>query len=351
MTEDFNIDLPKWNDVISSMGTSRRISKVEQIGIGHGMLGRVFRLTANDASFVLKMVSNDDLEVAKFKPSEREALTYAWLEKQRLHAGGTVPRFHHWEPVSEGFQCMLLEDLTAKGAITLNPLTGLQLEQLLAGLVSIARVHSAGSKRNEGGLADNPPGGYLLTRRSPELIGIVTGALAGIERSLGKYYLPRNYNDMMRISRSISVGNVLRDAHGMSSIIGLCHGDLWSNNIMFVCADDLAGIKATVIDWQFSTWGNPLVDVAFLMISSMSPELRKAEERVLLASYYESLGDRFAVEQKYTFDECLRDYRLGEPYGALMTLANFESYLAYPDKSELPLLLERLHAVAKEFFR
>lgn len=350
MIDDHPIDPVTWDQVLASIGASPGIVIAEPIGIGEGMLGQIYRIATDDASFVLKMVANGSSSVQQFEPCEREALTYIWLEQRWTLLEGTVPRFHHWEIECNGFQCLLLEDLTARGAKTRNPLVGLRPEEVRAGLVSIAKIHSVGSKMSAGRLVDQPPDQFLLTRKSLGLLDIIAQALASIEELLPSYYPTNKAERLVAILRDIPVPTVLEKAHGESRLIGFCHGDLWSNNILFVESSDGLDPAAVIVDWQFSTWGNPMVDPAFLITSSMAPAVRRSEEQSLLAAYYDALNDDIKVEAGYTFDSCLADYRSALVYGALMTLANFESYLAFPERSELPRLLDRFEAVAVEFF-
>ncbi|MGV9712883.1 phosphotransferase [Gordonia sp. NPDC003424] len=81
----------------------------------------------------------------------------------------------------------------------------------------------------------------------------------------------------------------------------MIHGDLRIDNVLFGPDDTV-----TVVDWQTITPGNPLRDIAFLVVSSLEPEERRAHERDIVAAYHSALLG-FGVSD-YTFADCWRDY-------------------------------------------
>ena len=63
----------------------------------------------------------------------------------------------------------------------------------------------------------------------------------------------------------------------------LIHGDPRVDNILFETGED--GSRACLIDWQNLRVGDPQYDVAYFLSGSVSPEIRRASERALLAEY------------------------------------------------------------------
>ncbi|MFZ2176235.1 MAG: phosphotransferase [Rhodococcus sp. (in: high G+C Gram-positive bacteria)] len=65
----------------------------------------------------------------------------------------------------------------------------------------------------------------------------------------------------------------------------LCHGDTHLGTT-FRFADGRAGL----LDWQVTHRAHGLRDVAYFMVSSLSPEMRRDHERELIAHYLEKLA-------------------------------------------------------------
>ena len=85
----------------------------------------------------------------------------------------------------------------------------------------------------------------------------------------------------------------------------IIHGDYRLDNLFFATPE--GGEPLAVIDWQISSRGRGIFDVAYFMTGTLSPEDRKAKEMDLLKMYHDILVDRGV--QGYDFDRCLRDYR------------------------------------------
>ena len=91
-------------------------------------------------------------------------------------------------------------------------------------------------------------------------------------------------------------------AHPPRTII---HGDYRLDNLVFGAPQGQDPL--TVIDWQISSRGRGVFDVAYFMSTNLLPERRRASEMELLRVYHHILSERGA--RGYTFEQCLRDYR------------------------------------------
>ena len=68
------------------------------------------------------------------------------------------------------------------------------------------------------------------------------------------------------------------------------HGDAQADNLRF--ADGPGGPHALLLDWQFTGWGKGMSDVGYLMISSLTPALRRRHEAALVGGYRATLATR-----------------------------------------------------------
>jgi hypothetical protein len=86
----------------------------------------------------------------------------------------------------------------------------------------------------------------------------------------------------------------------------MLHFDYQPSNMLFGTPE--GGVPFAVIDWQLMTRGRGVFDVAYLLPENMRLEDRRARDMDLLRIYHGILVD--SGVRGYTFDQCLRDYRL-----------------------------------------
>lgn len=147
-----------------------------------------------------------------------------------------------------------------------------------------------------------------------------------------------------------------------SHAVALCHGDLWSANLMYYTPPLSQREEVALIDWQFANWGNPLADVAFLLYSSVEADIRRANEEHLLRHYHEELSKYLRKRDKdgaddtasrYTFDLCLKDYQRALPKAFIQTISSLEAFLdpesgSAPGPREVSPAIRRLLEMVKE---
>ena len=86
----------------------------------------------------------------------------------------------------------------------------------------------------------------------------------------------------------------------------IVHGDYRLDNLFFGTPE--GGDPLAVIDWQISSRGRGVFDVAYFAAGTLPPAERKAKERDLLRMYHQILTERGV--RGYDFDQCWADYRL-----------------------------------------
>ena len=64
-----------------------------------------------------------------------------------------------------------------------------------------------------------------------------------------------------------------------------------------------------MLDWQLVSAGSGLVDLAYFLAQSLTPEARRRDQDGLLRLYHETLREHGVRD--YPFEACARDYRLG----------------------------------------
>lgn len=119
----------------------------------------------------------------------------------------------------------------------------------------------------------------------------------------------------------------------------LLHGDFHLGNLVFASA--AGGVPFAVLDWQMVRRGRAAQDVAYFLSENLLPAVRRKIERGLLADYH-----RWLVEggvSGYTFDDCLRDYRLSllQRFRALVSTIAVMPFTAAERQMHVDVLLPR----------
>jgi hypothetical protein len=331
-----------------------RIS-IERIGAGKGLLGRIFRIhcegRSHTGSFVLKTSppkgSTWDGFISTIAPFARESRAYQLLSRGLDRVKSVIP-VCYWSTYHEdGTGAIALEDLTLRKAFTVAAQDGLSRVQAQAALRSLATVHSAFACFNPPASPLRPPNSWLFSASSPELAPFMTEAL-NRTMAIAADQFPEEFTpDLLQVLRQWDVPATMASSHQGSRLISLCHGDAWSNNVMFAISESASSssISAILLDWQLAMWGNPLSDVAFLLLSSLEPSLRRSCTEELLAFYHSEVLRGATGTIQYSLGECIMDFKRAIGHGALMSLTNLEAFVNDVPKAQLPSIARRLSAV------
>ena len=89
----------------------------------------------------------------------------------------------------------------------------------------------------------------------------------------------------------------------------LCHGDFWSNNILFSYADNPTKPESLVIiDYQLIFVGNPCYDLVYFLYLNTDLAFRDAHLQSCLKLYYETFSSYFDDKLQYSYEEFLQDF-------------------------------------------
>ena len=126
---------------------------------------------------------------------------------------------------------------------------------------------------------------------------------------------------------------VSQEENGKSSIHCLQQGDFHFNNLMFKLeADGRTSVK--IVDWQMAYTGRAGGDIAYLLMSSINPELYETDEDTIKEKYFEMFNETFYSlirEKKWMNKEekvermLEQDYTESLPIGFLFSCGNVMS--------------------------
>ena len=285
----------------SVTGIEKRI-----IGEGAGFMGQLAQLTLQydrpeegaPRSLIAKLPATapENREVAMFfRFYEREVNFYDQIaERVELR---TPRRYHSAFDPATGDYVLLLEDLAP--AVVGDQLAGCRVEQARLAIGELAKFHAT----------------WWQHPKLPELTWMPSIAddwyIESVEESYADAWKPFTEHFGQHLSRKLRrvaeefvkhIRAFMLDFGSPPSTI--IHGDYRLDNLFFGAP---GGDPLAVIDWQISSRGRGIFDVAYFTAGTLPPADRKAKERDLVRMYHDTLVERGV--RGYEFDRCWLEYR------------------------------------------
>ncbi|CAG9769500.1 unnamed protein product [Ceutorhynchus assimilis] len=185
---------------------------------------------------------------------------------------------------------LVLENIKPNGYQSIDFASGLDLRQAKAAVESIAKVHSLS-------LCLKIIEGQVLSEKYPFLFQ--TSQASDSYQQLVERGLPQLFEFLQTKNDLKDILNKLNDLRPhtkeiIENLLGaeepmalITHTDFWCNNLMF---REVQGVcECAILDWQMVTYSRPTNDLALLLVSSVSAELRREHTDELLDAYWEKL--------------------------------------------------------------
>ncbi|XP_016980515.2 uncharacterized protein LOC108045644 [Drosophila rhopaloa] len=188
---------------------------------------------------------------------------------------------------------IIFEDLSQEQYNVACRLKKLDLEHTHLVLDKLAKFHAAAAV-----LAERQPGIFDVNYDR----GYFNKHIRGFE--------PTNRNLLMALSRSLELNEGLKEryqakidrlvdnimdygerstSHNPGDFLTLAHGDIWTTNVMFQYDGKGHPINAILIDFQFSVWNSPAIDLHYFFSTSIHDNLRWKHQPELVQFYYHKL--------------------------------------------------------------
>lgn len=296
----------------------------EPVGVGVGFLGQLARIRltydrpegGTPASCIAKLPTLDPggLQIGNtFRFYEREIRFYDEI------AGKTelrVPaRYYSDMDLERGEYILVIEDLAP--AMVGDQMPGCSVQQAEVAFRNIAAFHAAWWDRAELEQLDWMP-------------DIDSGVQQIAEASYQQCWQP--FCQMMgeqMSSELLAIGEALQ--HQVVNIQHefakpprtINHGDFRLDNMFFAAPE--GGAPFSICDWQIASKGRGTFDLAYFASNSLPPALRTEHEMRLLKIWHDEVTARGV--SGYSFDDAVRDYRLGVLYSwmyAVIAIASLD---------------------------
>ncbi|MEV7192283.1 phosphotransferase [Streptomyces sp. NPDC093510] len=313
---------------------------VRSISLSAGEMGPVDRISCAGRSFVLKGPPPEHSTWGALlrDMSMREVQSYRLLGARGPHAPKISPACYWSEFDEDGRGALALEDLGAPQELAQVMAAGLNRSQAAAAVRSLALAHAAQAATGADPLT--PPYPWLYTAASEGLVAAVEMGLDDLRRVLPMLLPEPGAGSRAGQIRDVHVAGVLAQANVDTSCVSICHGDAWAGNILFAHGSSAGSLRAFLIDWQFTMWGNPLTDIALLLMSSVDAAACASWDDELLGLYHATLTAHSDID--YPMAECRADYRRAQPFAVLVMLATLEGYIRGMDEAQLARFTPRV---------
>jgi hypothetical protein len=294
---------PEW--LSQALGAEVTQCKLEQIGVGVGLLGRLFRAHLEGApelpaTVVVKMPTLD--------VSVRTRLCEAgdlYLREVRFYrevgAANPLPPAHlYFAALDEATHdfVLVIEDLG--GLRNVDQTVGCTADDAATVIDALARHHAYW--QNDKRLAKLD---WLTSANVPPLFDVVAdnykAALPKFLQRLGSDMSPEILDFAQRFPSRMQwyLDEIARPPHTF------LHGDLRLDQLFFGTGPNDPPLRA--LDWQISTRGRGAYDVGYFLSQSLRPDVRRTCETELLERYHARLAE-YGID--YPLEELRRDYRI-----------------------------------------
>ncbi|KAA0200654.1 EcKinase 3 [Hyalella azteca] len=248
---------------------------------------------------------------------------------------------------------LVLEDLTSKGFFTESLSKGLSLPQGIAAVKALAKVHAASflySAKNNYDIRQKFP--YLLTaaQASASFHSLVERGLPLLIKFLQKKSQYKTTREkLQKYQEGTRMAEVIQKAFKPSPKLNtLVHCDFWANNLLF--AGEEPQILCCLIDWQLVTYGSPAIDLALLLSTSFTPDVRRDSRHTLLSVYWSDFSAHVAdgggaeLLKNCALEDLMDDMTRAEAMSALVMVGSVDLALGVPERED------RVLSILNDFF-
>ena len=240
-----------------------------------------------------------------------------------------IPQCVYGSNNMDGAGVLVFECALQQGFIHPKDPEGLSLEQLLSVVSLMAKFHAIGSvkvskshkqmKLRHPYLLSNVYSSPTMIEGAQKMFGLYSQFLKSVP---GQQELAGRFEQHCATEEGAKLMYSCMRRQVDSPFNTVVHGELWEKNMLFRMGEDEDPLDCVVLDWKNAKIASATKDLAFLLLSSTTNQLRTESLDVILRKYYTTFCATLEVldtelSQKVTYDEFFADYKLST-MGAFM---------------------------------
>ncbi|KAM7361448.1 uncharacterized protein ACRADG_012008 [Cochliomyia hominivorax] len=193
-------------------------------------------------------------------------------------------------------QALIFEDLTVEGFVMADRIARLDMDHIKLILQKLSKMHATSAVLNErnSGCLEKYDRGFFNKYTDTYKTFFVNNFLC-----CARYLQQLNDEDSHLYSQKMfamahhymDIGRrCFTPTEGHVNV--LAHGDVWTNNVMFkYCAKTGQPIDVLLIDFQYSFWGSPTLDLHHFFNTSIKEPLRRYHQDELFQIYHQQFTE------------------------------------------------------------
>ncbi|XP_055856529.1 uncharacterized protein LOC129919610 [Episyrphus balteatus] len=259
--------------------------------------------STKDVSFIIKTVPQIEqaaMMLAMMGHFPKENLMYSkylpTFEKMYTEIGQEItfgPKHYTLKKNPES-DYVLLDDLCLEGYKNQNRIEGLDKEHTEAALKKLAEFHAASAVHCQvnGGELEGPlVNGMFNDQMIGMFVAMMKPTLEIFLKSLEINEIDSKYIEKARAMIDVVMDKFIElNKPNLKDFNVICHGDLWSNNIMFLHDEVNGKLKETrFVDFQLSRYASPVIDLYYFLLTSPKLEIKVANFDEFIQFYHENL--------------------------------------------------------------
>ncbi|EDV91300.1 uncharacterized protein LOC6568322 [Drosophila grimshawi] len=188
---------------------------------------------------------------------------------------------------------IMFEDMSLESYTTADRIKQLDLQHTQLVLEKLAKFHAAGALLNEKnpGIFDKKYDRCFFNSHTrayePLMKNMLRSLIASIEDD--KLLHQRYASKLNGLIEHIMEYSERAMEVNKEDFVTLCHGDLWTTNTMFNYDEQGKPNNVILIDFQFSVYSSPAIDLHYFFSTSLQDDLYQYHQMELIQFYYQKL--------------------------------------------------------------
>jgi len=241
-----------------------------------------------------------------------------------------------WLPIRHAEEGILvMENVKKRGFVMFDKMRILPLDHFLLAMTNLAHFHGRwlvykwmaeqGQLGGEAWSMDKFKSALNTQKRAPKFVynQLLNGTAKTVKRILeleGKEDLIPNVRHFFSVTARRQLGRFMGNVS--TDIDTCCHGDFWSNNIMFKYDEEGKVNETILVDFQLINYGHPAYDLMYLLYLSTDTQFRDQHMDQCLQHYWDTLNQYITQFQpkgtKYEWQDFQTDIQTYKTIGFVM---------------------------------